>query len=295
MNEFNNYHPFVNLSYFAAVLIFTMFVINPFCLALSFTASFVYYIMLAGQKALKSFLSYILPLMIITAIVNPAFSHAGMTVLCYLPSGNPLTLESILYGIEAAFMLSSVMCCFSCFNKIMTSDKIMYVFGKIIPSLSLIISMVLRFVPRFKEQYREICEAQKCLGRDVSNGSLIKRVKTAITVMSVMIGQSMENSIDTADSMKSRGYGLPGRTAFSNYNLSRRDKVTLTVILTLTVYVLFGIIRGELHFTFFPNIHAQKLTAYRISLFAAYAALCAMPIIIELREVITWKKLKSKI
>lgn len=40
-----------------------------------------------------------LALFAVTAAVNPAFSHEGRTILRYLPSGNPLTLESILYGI----------------------------------------------------------------------------------------------------------------------------------------------------------------------------------------------------
>ncbi len=292
MNEFNNYHPSVSLCYFTAVTIFTMLVMNPIFLSISFAASFVYSLMLGGEKFLKSFFTYILPLMLITAIVNPAFSHAGTTILCYLPSGNPLTLESIFYGIEAAFMLASVMCCFSCFNKIMTSDKLMYILGKITPSLSLIISMALRFVPRFKEQYREICASQKCLGRDISEGSIVKRAKTAISVMSVMIGQSMENAIDTADSMKSRGYGLPRRTAFSNYSLSTRDKITLTSVLTLTAYVLFGVLKGAVRFTFYPSIGMEKLTAYRISLLTAYAVLCTLPIIIEIKEAVIWKKLR---
>ena len=39
-----------------------------------------------------------LPVLLLAALVNPAFNHAGVTILIYLPSGNPLTLESILYG-----------------------------------------------------------------------------------------------------------------------------------------------------------------------------------------------------
>ena len=35
---------------------------------------------------------------------NPAFDHEGATLLAYLPSGNPLTLESIAYGVAAAVM-----------------------------------------------------------------------------------------------------------------------------------------------------------------------------------------------
>ncbi len=40
--------------------------------------------------------------------MNLAFNHEGATILAYLPSGNPLTLESIAYGFAAAAMLAAV-------------------------------------------------------------------------------------------------------------------------------------------------------------------------------------------
>ncbi len=137
-----------------------------------------YSIYLKGRKAVRFNLVYMLPLLVITALINPAFSHQGVTILAYLPSGNPLTLESILYGIYAAFLLIAVITWFSCFNAVMTSDKFVYLFGRIIPALSLVLSMSLRFVPRFTAQIKVISKAQKCVGRDVANGGLIKRAKT---------------------------------------------------------------------------------------------------------------------
>ena len=37
----------------------------------------------------------LLPMLLLAAVVNPAFNHEGATLLTYLPSGNPLTLESM--------------------------------------------------------------------------------------------------------------------------------------------------------------------------------------------------------
>ena len=140
----------------------------------------------------------LLPLMLISALINPAFNHEGVTVIAYLPSGNPLTLESILYGIVAASMVATVICWFSCFNKIMTSDKFIYLFGRIIPSLSLILSMTFRFVPKFKEQVQEVSNAQKSMGRNSSEGSVFARVKNSIRILSAVITWSLENAIDTS-------------------------------------------------------------------------------------------------
>ena len=43
----------------------------------------------------------------------------------------------------------------------------------------------------------------------------LQKLKSAVTVFSVMVTWSLENAVETADSMKSRGYGLPGRTGYS--------------------------------------------------------------------------------
>ena len=136
MNEFKTYHPIVNFTYFAFVIGFSCFLMHPVCLGISLLSGFVYSVMLKGKKAILTNLLYMIPLIAITALVNPMFNHEGITVLEYLPDDNPLTLESIVYGISAAVMLVSIICHFSCYNEVMTSDKFIYLFGKIIPAIS---------------------------------------------------------------------------------------------------------------------------------------------------------------
>ncbi|MBR5239079.1 MAG: energy-coupling factor transporter transmembrane protein EcfT, partial [Clostridia bacterium] len=185
MNEFKTYHPIVNFTYFAFVIGFSCFLMHPVCLGISLLSGFVYSVMLKGKKAILTNLLYMIPLIAITALVNPMFNHEGITVLEYLPDDNPLTLESIVYGISAAVMLVSIICHFSCYNEVMTSDKFIYLFGKVIPSMSLVISMTLRFVPKFKSQLKVVANAQRTMGRDVSNGSIFKRAKHGLNILSI--------------------------------------------------------------------------------------------------------------
>ncbi len=253
-DTFSRYHPVVNMTYFVLVLMFGMYFMHPLCLGISLSGGFIYSLYQNGKKAIQFNLKYMLPMLFVTALINPAFNHEGVSILLYLHNGNPLTLESIIYGIAAATMFISVVlwfACynqvmtsdkfiylfgriipslslifsmvlrfvprfkaqisvvlwFACYNQVMTSDKFIYLFGRIIPSLSLIFSMVLRFVPRFKAQIKQISYAQKCIGRDVSNGGFLIRVKNGIKIMSIMVTWALENAIETADSMKSRGYG----------------------------------------------------------------------------------------
>lgn len=279
--------------YFALVLMFSMCFMHPICLGVSLVSALTYSIYLRGKKAVRFSLAYMLPMMLMAALINPAFNHEGGTILRYLPSGNPLTLESITYGIAAATMLAAVILWFSCYTEIMTSDKFVYLFGRIIPALSLVLSMTLRFVPRFTAQIKVVSEAQRCIGRDVSDGSLFQRLKNAITIMSIMVTWSLENAIETADSMKSRGYGLPGRTAFSIYRFDDRDKAALMWLLFCGIYIISGWAAGGVYFRYYPTMKGVELTAFPLSFMLVYLALCLTPVILNIREDWIWAQIRK--
>ena len=124
---------------------------HPVFLGISLVGSIAYSMLLNGRRAVKFNFFYMIPMLLLIALINPIFSHEGATVLFYFQDTS-ITLESLLYGIAAAVMFVSVIIWFSCYNAVMTSDKFIYLFGKAIPSLSLIFSMVLRFIPMLKER-----------------------------------------------------------------------------------------------------------------------------------------------
>ncbi|MEG1835663.1 MAG: energy-coupling factor transporter transmembrane component T [Oscillospiraceae bacterium] len=293
-DSFSSYHPFVNFFYFAVVIISSMFFSNPILLLISLIVGFSYSIYQNGIKAFKFNLMFSLPTVIFIAILNPLFNHEGATILFYL-NDNPITMESIIYGISSAIMFCSVIIWFSCYNSIMSSDKFIYLFGKIIPSLSLIFSMTLRFVPKFKAQAKVISNAQKCIGRDVSQGNILKRIKNAITILSILTTWAFENAIETADSMKCRGYGLKGRTAFSNYNFRKRDMTAFLVMALLSIIIIIGFFLGVSSARYFPTIEFKIPNAFAVIVYFAYFLLLSLPLVINFMEDIKWKYLKSKI
>lgn len=295
MKEFKTYHPIVNFVYFVFVIGFSCVFMHPVSLAVSLLSGFTYSVMQKGKKAVKTNLLYMIPTLLFASLINPAFNHEGVTIIAYLPSGNPLTLESVIYGAAAAIMIVSVICWFSCYTEVMTSDKFIYLFGRVIPSLSLVLSMTLRFVPRFSAQLKIVANAQRCMGRDISNGSIISRAKHGLSILSIMTTWALENAVETADSMKSRGYGHPGRTAFSIFTFDKRDKKALFSIIILGIYTLLGNFWGGMYFRYFPSMKANEFGILGLSVFFAYLALCICPIVIEIWEVRKWKAIKSKI
>ena len=287
-DRFAKYHPLVNFLYFTLVIGFAMALNHPLAQGISLVCACVYAVQTEGKKAVLFTLKWCLPIMLLTAFMNPAFSHEGVTILLYFPTGNPLTLESILYGLSSGVMIATVMLWFVNFNRVITSDKFIYLFGRIIPAMSLVLSMTLRFIPKFKAQMNTVIDAQKSIGRDISEGSLWHRTKIAITVLSIMVTWALENAIETADSMKSR-------TAFSIYRFDERDKLALVYLGFCGFYLLAGVIISAFGFRYFPSIRYVGLNAVTFSFQFVYFILCIMPVVLNGAEERKWKAIHSKI
>ena len=152
----------------------------------------------------------------------------------------------------------------------------------------------MRFVPLFRRQLEVVRQAQFCIGRDASCGSVWQRVRRAVTIFSIMVTWALENAIETADSMKSRGYGLRGRTAFSIYRMEDRDKYALAWLGFCGLYLLCGCLAGGLKWWYFPLLQGVMTQPFSISFYLAYLALCLTPVIIDRREARAWRCSPSK-
>ena len=287
MRGFRSYHPVVNFTYFAVVILLSVCLMHPVCLGLSLVCSMIYAVLLKGQKAMRFFL-WMLPVPMTAILINPIFNHKGVTVLGHFPGGNPFTLESAVYGAAAAAMLLAVLGWFFCWNEIMTGEKLVYLFGRITPGLALVFSMTLGFVPRFRRQMQITVRAQQGIEGAVSGGSVAERGKRGVQLFSMLVTWALENAVETADSMRSRGYGLPGRSTFSVFRFETRDGLVLAGLVGCSLFIGGMCLFGNVDWQYFPDA-AFALWGWRsISLFAAYFLLCMLPVLIEIREVLRW-------
>jgi energy-coupling factor transport system permease protein len=293
-DAFSAYHPIIGFLYFAFVILETAFFLHPVLLAISFASAMAYSIYLNGGRALRFNLLMVLPLMILAAVINPAFNHEGLTILGYV-RGNPITLESILYGIAAAAMIGAVIVWFSCYNAVMTSDKFIYLFGRLIPSLSLIIAMALRFIPAYKSQIVRIIDAQRGIGRDISSGNLLARMRSGLSILSVMVTWALENAIETADSMKARGYGLRGRTAYALYRFDGRDRLLFAFMICGFALLFFAGGTRVLSVQYFPAFSVNDMSFGVCFFYVVHAVICNIPLAMDIREDFVWRSLRSKV
>lgn len=292
LNTFSSYHPVSLLIYFLCVVSIGMFVGNPVLAALFLAGSLCLYAFQGEKSFWKDIRFYILTFLLI-ALVNPLFSHNGRTVLFFL-NGKPVTYEALAYGAVIAAVIVSTLCWFKSYGIIMTSDKLLYLFGHSVPKLSVVLSSALRYIPLFRRQTRKIRESQTALGL-YSKGNFIDNAKGTARVFSIMVTWSLENAIDTADSMKAKGYGLRGRTQFSNYRFRSGDVILTVASVLLLAVTLYGIARGYADFAFYLKLGSVSCTKQSIIMYAAYGLLAFVPCFSELKESLQWNYCKSKI
>ncbi|MDR0848626.1 MAG: energy-coupling factor transporter transmembrane protein EcfT [Propionibacteriaceae bacterium] len=304
-SEFATYHPLLEFAYFAYVLVITLFFLHPVLLAISLLAAVAYSTYLRGRRSLLFNLGFVLPVMVLAAILNPAFNHAGVTILFYL-NGNPWTVEALNYGVWGAVMVGAVLIWFTCYNAVIASDKFIYLFGRIIPSLSLIISMALRLIPKYRRQLALVAHARQGLGVDIASssptptqpgspgGSLWRRtmakVRAGTSILSIMVTWALENAIETGDSMRARGYGLKGRTAYSLYRFDTRDRNIAIAFGILVGLVCVFVGKSVLSVTYFPQFIMNPLNLWAVIAYACHAAICFGPVAIDVVSDQRWKR-----
>lgn len=317
-DEFSRYHPVVNLIFYLLVLGTTMFQMSVGLVFISLFSAVVYYFMLKKTEGLK-YCAVVVGIIIVSAIINPLFSHKGGTLLFYLFTGNPVTLESIIYGLISAIIIGAMLLWFSTFNQVMGMERILGAIGKVLPNVSLLITMIMRFIPQYTRHQRKVSMVNKvnkrnygekinllnrektekenvieaCKKQKKKNGidKIIYSIKEGSRTFSITTTWALENSIYTADSMKARGFGTGRRTNYSNYKFQKRDYLLMGWLVILWLVVVFSLEREKVYTYYYPFIQVKN----NVVVYLIYGLLCLTPVLINVKEEIRWLILKSRI
>lgn len=282
-----SYHPIVSFTYFALVIASSMLFIHPiFCFISLFSSALYSYIL--DKDNTKKILIFSSTMAIMIALANAAFVNRGITVLFYSRS-NPVTLESLLYGVLSGSMMMGVVLWFACYNEVITSDKFLYIFGRTLPSIALMVSMTLRLIPKLINQTKIIAKTQKTVGLDYSEGTLKMKIKSCMRILSILVTWALEDAVHTADSMKARGYGTKKRSNFSIFNFVQRDMIILIFISIIGLFLIVGYMNGYGQILFYPTIEKINLDYLSVVLYISYFILSMLPVLLELGEEYKWK------
>lgn len=272
--------------FFAAVMVFAAIADHPAFLLLSFSGALSFYIALKGIKALRLFSAFLLPVWILVTLINSLTAGYGETLLFEL-FGKAVTLEALVYGAVSGCTFVSLSLWFFCWSEVIDEERFSFVFGKHFPAVSLTVMMILRFIPDMITDFSESFSVHKIrCGIDDRR----RRLSAAINALSGVSAASLEKSIDTAVSMKSRGYGLKGKTRFSSFVFRKDDIILIAGI------IISAVLTAVLSAVFPPEAEYGAVLSISVPPSAAipYAILCFLPEIYDIKEALRWNSFFAK-
>ena len=291
-------HPAVNFIFFAAALYGSIAFSHPVFLAIAYAAAFAYSVRRGGRRALVFDLC-LLPLVLFFALSYAGNHHFGVTVLRQNFIGNNMTAESLVYGLVLGVRAACVCMWCSALFRVVSSDKVVYLFGRVSPRLALFLTILLRLIPRLNREAVRIDLAQKGIGRGSNQGNVWERLVQenpdrvhGLRIFSMLITWLIQALALEADSMKSRGSALHGRTAFSIYRFDNRDRAFVIALFSGIILTGMGAILGATEMFYDPVILWKPLNGLAAASAVGYAFLCLLPLGLELWTGYRFEKLR---
>ena len=214
--------------------------------SLAIIALLTLFVMLLSKIPVRLYLKSIkvvIPIIIFTAILNMFYASGGDAA----PLASFWIFKIYASGlIRAGFMavrvlllilLSSVMTYTTTPNDL--TDAIERVLmplkfiglGRAIHTMSMMMTIALRFIPTLIEETNKIMNAQKARGADLDSGGIIKKVKALLPILIPLLISSVRRAYELAEAMECRCYnGGKGRVRMKQLHMKARDYLSFFVI-----------------------------------------------------------------
>lgn len=287
------WHPAVALIYFVAVLAIGFVVDNPLFQLMGVVGAAALLLALDGVKAAR-LVAGALGLAVVVALVNPLFNTRGETVLLTWWGGRPYTFEALIAGASTALMLAQTLLWFASLSLVLTPDKLMVLFGRWAPSLTLVLTLALRLVTTLRRKVARVAQARSGIGLG-GGASLRLQVREGGQVLGSVTASAFEDGVTTADSLRSRGFGLPGRTRYQVVKFRGADGLLVGVVVVLAAVVLVAAASGSLAVSFFPELVFAPAGPMTASAGVCCGLLICTPLAWQGAEVIRWRSIASSI
>ena len=235
-----------------------VFVANNF-LSLGLLAVLLLACIFVSKIPLKMYLKNlkaILPIIIITALLNVFYTDGGKVLIDWwiftVTTGG--VYRAIFMAVRIILLiLSSAVLSYSTSPTSLTGAiesllKPLKLIGleNAVHTMAMTMTIALRFIPTLIEETEKIMNAQKARGANLDSGNILKRVKALLPILIPLLISSVRRAYELAEAMECRCYnGGEGRT---KYRLMKYSGVDITAgIVLITVFagvILINIFYG---------------------------------------------------
>lgn len=287
--RFDSYHPAINFIYFTTVIACTFWFNHPVFLAISFACAFAYSVKLRGIKGLV-FNLCLIPLIGLYAWWYSYYNHFGVTNLRVNFAGNYITLESVAAGFAVGVAAAAGIMWFSCVFTVISSDKVVYLLGRISPKLSLFFSILLRMFPRIGRRFIKLNVSRKGIGHGAAQGRIGEKILNLIKILSSLVSWTIEEFIESSVSMKNRGYSLKGRTSFSIYRFDNRDRSLVVIMFACMTVTMMAVMLDQTRMIYDPELIMYRITPVSVGFYVVYGFLLLLPGILQTMDEMKFRR-----
>lgn len=249
---------------FVTSFIVMVFLSNNF-ISLAFCFGVTALVIAISKIPLKTVLKGLKPIIlivVITSVLQIAYNDGGIILIdvwkIKITSGGVLTAVFMALRISLLIVMSTMLTYTTSPTSLTNGlDRIFAPFKKIgldFHTITMIMTIALRFIPTLIEEVDKIMSAQKSRGANFEQGSIIKRAKALIPLFIPLLFNSIRRAYELANAMTCRCYnGGQGKTTMNALKFSKREYLgLLAVILVIISIILLNICCGEYNaeFTF---------------------------------------------
>lgn len=285
---FKQLHPLVLFLYYAGSLTILIMMLHPLFLGFALCVILAINFFEDRFKELSRWLIFMLTTGLFIVLLNPLFNERGRHVL-FIALGHRITLEAVVYGGMNALLIICVMALFVSYNEVMTPNKLLYLFSGFLPQFAILLMLTLRFIPLMRRRLAEISAIQTSKGLSVVYGRWKDKVKNGMIYIQVLLVHSLEEAIQTADSMKARGYGQGKRSTYEFFLFQKKDFYSALFLAVLFLLLICGRSFGYGLLTIYPIMENWQLSFKEYIIFYFYLIYLSFPLLIELGGHIKWR------
>lgn len=286
---FDSSHPSVPAAYLAGALLLTMFGLEPILIAISLAGALALSLCARGMRATRRTLAWLVPMALLITLINPLFSASGATLV--LQVGRlKVRAESLAFGACMGGLFCATVLWCECAVRVLTHDRLLALAGGAVPTVALMASMTSRLVPQVLARFRDVTDARAAAtvaGPTGVAATLRARVADVARTSGVLLAWSLSDSLDTADSMRARGWASTrARTSYRPYRMTSHDILALAGVLVLLAAAAWCAWSIAVPFHFYPRL-SPPATPWRYLPCAAYVAI---PTFLHLKEALAWRE-----
>ncbi len=235
-----------------AIIVFIFVASNFF--ALFVMTALVFLAMFLSNVPFKMYfrnLKMILPIVLLTAIINVVYSGENETLLFSfwilrftkegLLKAVFMTLRIILLILISA-VLTYTTTPTSLTDGIERLLRPLKIFGleQYVHNFAMMMTIALRFIPTLTDETDKIISAQKARGVDLENGGFTKKVKALLPILIPLLFSAIRRADELADAMDCRCYsGGAGRTRMKILKAEKVDYLTIFVLCVFFAATVF--------------------------------------------------------